>query len=136
MTTLLAHITVRPGAEPQFEDIARALYEQTHSQETGVRRYEYWRGAEPRTYYTLLAFDDHRAFISHQTSPHHEAASPRLGEVIEHLRLEWVDPVAGASPLPPTDHQDAAPDAAELVQRYTERFRALVADWWPALRER
>lgn len=134
MATLLAHITVRPGAEREFERIARTLYERTHALETGVRRYEYWRGAQPRTYYTLLAFDDHRAFIAHQTSDHHESASPELGLVIESLRLEWLDPVVGASPLPATETQSPVDGASDLVLAYTDRFAAAIADWWLALR--
>jgi quinol monooxygenase YgiN len=130
MATLLAHITVRPGAEAEFEAVARTLYDRTHSTETGVRHYEYWRGAEARTYYTLLSFDDHRAFIAHQTSDHHEAASSVLGGLIESLRLEWVDPVPRASELPPTLMQDPLPDADELVIAYTERFGAVVPEWW------
>jgi quinol monooxygenase YgiN len=100
MATILAHLTVKPGEEQRFEAIARHLYTATHDTETGVRRYEYWRGAEPRSYYTLLAFDDFVTFIGHQTSPHHESASPDLGAVLESIRLEWVDPLEGASPLP------------------------------------
>ncbi|MET0908847.1 MAG: hypothetical protein ABWZ99_05200, partial [Ilumatobacteraceae bacterium] len=92
--------------------------------------YEYWRGAEPRTYYTLLSFDDHRAFIAHQTSDHHEAASPTLRDLIESLRLEWVDPVPGASALPPTRMQAPPPDANELVARYTDLYAAVVPAWW------
>lgn len=130
MATLLAHITVRPGAEADFEAVARTLYEGTHTTETAVRHYEYWRGAEPRTYYTLLAFDDHRGFIAHQTSDHHEQASPVLGGLIESLRLEWVDPVPGASALPPTRMQDAPADADELTVTYTDRFAAVIAGWW------
>ena len=133
MATLLAHITVRPGAEAEFEAVARTLYDRTHSIETGVRHYEYWRGAEPRTYYTLLSFDDHRAFIAHQTSDHHEAASPVLRGLVESLRLEWVDPVPGASELPPTEMQDAVPGADELVVAYTDRFAATVAEWWQTI---
>ena len=130
MATLLAHITVRPGAEAEFEAVARTLHERTHATETGVRHYEYWRGGEPRTYYTLLAFDDHRAFIAHQASDHHEAASPVLRELIESIRLEWVHPVPGASALPPTRMQDALPDANGLVVAYTDLFAALAAEWW------
>ena len=63
MATILAHITVRPGTEADFEALARTLYEGTHATESAVRHYEYWRGSEPRTYYTLLSFDDHRGFI-------------------------------------------------------------------------
>jgi quinol monooxygenase YgiN len=134
MATILAHIRVKEGAEAAFEDIARRLHHATHTEETGVRRYEYWRGAEPRTYYTLLSFDDFATFIEHQTSDHHEQASPDLGGLFEAFRLEWVDPVQGASDLVATNSQDLAADADELSQRYAQRFAAQVADWWAPLR--
>ena len=135
MATLLAHITVRPGAEAEFEALARTLYEQTHATETGVLRYEYWRGMDERSYYTLLSFTDHRAFIAHQTSDHHESASPQLGRLIESLRLEWLDPVAGSSELPATAMQPAPEGATDLTVAYTDRFVALMAPWWEPLRE-
>jgi quinol monooxygenase YgiN len=134
MATLLAHITLKPGSETQFEAIARRLYERTHADESGIVRYEYWRGATPSTYYTLLSFVDHRAFIAHQTSDHHEAASPQLGALVADIRLEWVDPIGGAGDLAPTSTQAAPTDADELTTRYTDRFAADVADWWLALR--
>jgi quinol monooxygenase YgiN len=134
MATLLAHITVKPGCESRFESVARTLYDATHANETGMLRYEYWRGADDRTYYTLLSFDDHRAFITHQTSEHHEEASPTIGELVESLRLEWVDPIEGASSLPATDMQQALPDADALVVEYTDRYAAHIAAWWLALR--
>lgn len=134
MATLLAHITVRSGSEGEFEALARWLHERTHATESEVRRYEYWRGSEPRTYYTLLAFDDHRAFIAHQTSDHHETASPQLGSLIERLRLEWLDPVGGACELPPTVMQPAPADCDDLTVAYTARFAAVIADWWTPLR--
>lgn len=136
MATLLAHITVRPGAEADFEEVARTLYERTHATESAVVRYEYWRGRDPRTYYTLLSFQDHRGFIAHQTSDHHEGASPELGRLIEDLTLEWVDPIEGASELGPTEMQPAPEGADELTVTYTERFAALVAPWWEPLRQR
>ena len=134
MATILAHITVRPGAEVRFEAVARELHAQTHAHEADVRRYEYWRGADERTYYSLLSFDTFLDFLAHQTSDHHESASPQLGDVIESLRLEWVDPIAGASPLTPTDTQAVPDDASELMRRYASRFAAQVADWWLPLR--
>ncbi|MGI9604008.1 MAG: putative quinol monooxygenase [Acidimicrobiales bacterium] len=130
MATILAHIQVHPGAEARFEAIAARLYEATHEQETGVGQYQYWRGRRPGFYYALLAFDDHRAFIAHQASAHHEAATPELGEVIAEMRLEWVDPVPGASPLGPTTHQAAPAGADDDLVRITELFAARVADWW------
>lgn len=130
MATLLAHITVKPGYEGNFEEIARDLYARTHADEPDVRRYEYWRGTDPRTYYTLLSFDDHHAFIGHQVSDHHEEASPKIGEAVESLRLEWVDPIAEASSLTATEMQPAPDGADDLTVAYTDRFAAEVADWW------
>jgi heme-degrading monooxygenase HmoA len=131
MATILAHITVRPGTAEQFEAIATELHRLTHANEPDVRRYEYWRGSEPNTYYSLLSFDTFLDFIAHQTSDHHESASPRLGEVIAGIRLEWVDPVPGASSLTPTTTQPTPADADELTQKYARRFAAQVAEWWP-----
>ena len=85
MATFLARITVKPGAEAEFERIAADLYEATHKHESGVRRYEYWRGADDRTYYCSAAFDDFLAFLAHQTSDHHEELGPQItADVREH----------------------------------------------------
>jgi len=134
MATLLAHIKVRPGSEALFEQIAAELYRRTHGDEADPRRYEFWRGAEPGTYYCLESFQDFLGFLAHQTSPHHESASPRLGEVLEGLKLEWVDPLGDASPLTPTDHTPLPADASELEALYHERFAAVVQEWWLELR--
>jgi len=134
MATILAHITIRAGHEAAFEALAREMYASTHEREDAVLHYQYWRGAEPRSYYTLLAFDDHRAFIAHQASDHHEDATERLRAAIETIRLEWVDPIDGASPLPPTNDQSAAVAASDLERTYHETYPAMVAHWWSALR--
>lgn len=134
MATILAHISVRPGAEAAFEAISRDLYAESHAGEDGLLRYEYWRGAEAGTYYTLLSFRDFASFIAHQTSEHHEAASPKLGAVLTGLRLEWLDPVEGASPLPRTESQDLSHVADELTRLYAERFAARIAPWWATVR--
>lgn len=134
MATILAHIHVNAGREREFEAIARELHGATHEQESRVRAYEYWRGATPGLYYCLLAFDDFTAFLEHQTSEHHESASPGLGALIRDMRLEWVDPVADASTFPPTDMQDLPAHANALSQRYHRIFAAVIQDWWQALR--
>jgi quinol monooxygenase YgiN len=133
MATILAHIQVHPGRERDFEAIARDLHAATRD-EPGSRHYEYWRAAKPGLYYCLLAFEDFHAFLAHQTSDHHERASPALGELIERIRLEWVDPVAGASRLPPTRMQTLPDGADELTARYHELFAATLQDWWQPLR--
>ncbi|MEY3147126.1 MAG: hypothetical protein RL688_345 [Actinomycetota bacterium] len=134
MATILAHITVIAGCEERFEAIAEDLFRASHAHEQGLLRYEYWRGADPQTYYTLLSFTDFSAFIAHQTSEHHETASPLIGAVVADLRLEWVDPVQGASELPSTDAQDLSASLDKLTQVYAKRFRAEIAPWWLPLR--
>lgn len=132
MATILAHIQVKPGSEKKFEEIARALYDGTHTHEKNVKRYEYWKGAAPGLYYTLLSFDDYHGFLEHQSSDHHETAAAGLGEVIQDLKLEWVNPLEGASPLSQTAMQDLPENANDLVKRYFETMPAEVQDWWAA----
>ena len=134
MATILAHITVHPGTAERFEAIATALYRATHDGESGVRRYEYWRGADEHHTTRCSPFDSFNAFLAHQTSDHHEAASPLLGKVIADIRLEWVDPIGGASPLVATNGEPVPADADELTKRYAKWFAAQVADWWLPLR--
>jgi quinol monooxygenase YgiN len=133
MATILAHIQTKPGQEATFEAVIRDLYAAT-GEEAGKRHYQYWRAATPGLYYCLLAFDDFNSFITHQTSDHHEAASPKLGDCIADLKLEWVDPVGGASDLPPTETQSLPADANELRQQYHELFAIDAQDWWQSLR--
>ncbi len=130
MATILAHITVIDGMAARFEEIATELYAATHRLESNVRRYEYWRGARENTYYSLLSFDTFNDFLAHQTSDHHESASPRLGEVIAAITLEWVDPLQTASALTATDGQELGGHATERQRLYSKRFMAQVADWW------
>ncbi len=135
MATYLAHIRVRPGMEERFERIAHDLYDATHANEQHARRYEYWRGTEPSTYYALGSFDHVAGFVAHQTSDHHEEAVPVLREVIESMRLEWVDPLPGASALAMTMTAPTPDDASDLEAQWYDRFAdAMVADWWLKLR--
>jgi quinol monooxygenase YgiN len=135
MATILAHIQIKEGRERDFEAVVRGLHEATLQRESAVRHYEYWRGATPSLYYCLLAFEDFNAFIEHQTSDHHETASPKLADLIAEMKLEWVDPVAGASRLPPTNMQPLPDGSNELSQRYHRIFAATIQDWWLAIRD-
>jgi quinol monooxygenase YgiN len=134
MATILAHIRVKHGCEADFELIIRTLFTSSHASDKGLRRYEYWRAQETGLYYCLLAFDDFLAFMAHQSSAHHETATPALMAVITDLRLEWLDPVQGASPLPMTATQQVPDAASDLVKRYAEMMPVSIADWWLPLR--
>jgi quinol monooxygenase YgiN len=131
MATLLAHIRVKPGREADFEAIAAELHRATHAHDTGLLRYEYWRGADAGSYYTLLAFSDFHAFLRHQVSDHHELAGPKIGEVCADVKLEWIDPIPESSPLPRTRMQPLPADADEKATLYHGVFAAKIQDWWP-----
>ncbi|MEX0847122.1 MAG: antibiotic biosynthesis monooxygenase family protein [Ilumatobacteraceae bacterium] len=130
MATILAHITVQPGQAGRFEEIAAELHRLTHEREPDVRRYEYWRGSDENTYYSLLSFDTYNDFLVHQTSEHHEIASPQLRNVVASIRLEWVDPLQSSSPLTSTEGEALPEDASDLMVTYAERFAVQVAPWW------
>ena len=135
MSTLLVHLTIRAGREREFEETARSMYASSHSHESGLRRYEYWRGEAPRSYYTLEAFDDYNGFLRHQASGHHESYTPLFREIIESIRMEWVDALQGASPLAPTDEVPLPDDASDVMKAHAERSPVQVAPWWAALRD-
>ena len=136
MATILAHIVIKEGHEGAFEELAVQVFTQSHATEKALRAYGYWRGAEPRNYYTLLAFDDYLGFMAHQTSSHHEDAGPGLRDCIESMLLEWVDPIAGASKLVPSNEQEIPADASALMRRYAAAMPVKVGDWWLRLREK
>ena len=99
MATFLAHIKVHEGKEKRFEEIAKELFSATHEKEDDVVRYEYWRGSESQTYYTSASFKDYLGFLKHQVSSHHEELAAELREITSEIKIEWVDPVQGASEL-------------------------------------
>jgi quinol monooxygenase YgiN len=132
VATILAHITVKPGQETEFEGIAQTLFRSSHDQEAGLLRYEYWRGQDVGSYYTLLSFRSYADFISHQISPHHEQAASRLGDVIANLRLEWLDPLVGASDLPCAQSAQLEDSPDPLVRRAARMFPVQLGSWWPS----
>jgi quinol monooxygenase YgiN len=135
MATLLAHIKIRPGQEARFERVAEEMYRRSHADEPGLRRYEYWRGEDPGTYYTLESFDEYLGFLNHQTSAHHEEAGPSFGEMIESMRLEWLDPITTASPLVATEPQELPEGSSQRLQEYDQRHHIEVPPWWREMRE-
>ncbi len=129
MTTLLAHIKIKPGAEAQWEEIMADMAHQTWTTETGVKRYEYWKGEEPNLYYCLLSFDDKATFYRHQMSPHHEGHD--FAAVLDGIGLEYLDPVRGAGGgLAQTVDTPLPDDADADLKTAQERFPLTIPAWW------
>lgn len=134
MSTLLAKIQIHPGMETVFEEVMAHMYKQTNDRESGVLRYEYWRGREQGFYYCLLSFESSLAFWKHQASDHHESEMERFAQCIAELDLELVDPVAHASPLPVTRPVACPEDESDAVREQAASFPLALSDWWRALR--
>ena len=134
MCTLLAKIQIHPGKEALFEQVMAKMYEQTHATESEVLRYEYWRGREPSFYYCLLSFTSNQAFWEHQASDHHSGEMENFTACIADLDLEVVDPVQGSSPLPASNDDGPAANAAPSVVEEAGNFPIAVSEWWQALK--
>lgn len=129
MTTLLAHIQIKPEKLEKWETIMRDMVGQTLATEQGVRRYEYWKGQVENSYYCLLSFEDKWAFYAHQMSPHHEGHD--FADVLAGIRLEYLDPVEGAGGgLGRTLDPPLPDDAAADQQTAQERFPLSIPAWW------
>jgi len=128
MATILAHIEIKPGTESEWEAIMADMVSQTFAHEERVLRYEYFKGQRPLHYYCLLSFEDKWAFYLHQASDYHEGHD--FESVLANVELEYLDPVKGASDLPPTLNPPL-PDDATDAQRATEAaFPILIPAWW------
>jgi quinol monooxygenase YgiN len=132
MATLLCHIEINPGKEQEFETVMKEMYRHTHAEEPNCTRYEYYRGAKPRTYYTLLSFADRFAFLQHQVSDYHERYD--FASMIKTLDMEWVDPVADASPLIETKSTPLPANASDAVKKAANTYVIDVQSWWQQFR--
>lgn len=132
MATLLCHIEINPGKEEEFEAVMKEMYRRTHAEEPNCIRYEYYRGARKNTYYSLLSFTDRFAFLQHQVSDYHEGFD--FAAMIKSLEMEWVDPVADASPLIPTQAKELPDDASDVIKTAAETYIVQVQEWWQQYR--
>ena len=128
MTTILAHIEIKPGKEEKFESIMKDMVQKTLAEESGVLRYEYFKGQKENFYYCLLAFKDKWAFYRHQNSDHHEGHD--FADVLQNIELEYLDPVEEASPLPPTLDPPLTDDMPEGMERAQKLYPSQIAGWW------
>lgn len=128
MATMLAKIKVHDHLIDKWENTITELVDKTLANEPEVVRYEYWKSTEPNTWYGLLSFTSKHAFFVHQDADYHR--TPALGECIEHMTLEFVDPVHNASPLVRTENPPLPEDAPEGIKEWEDITPVQVANWW------
>ncbi len=129
MSTLLAKAKLKPQFEDFFEDIARVVFQATHDNESAMVRYEYFRGTDDRTYYVLLSFENFEGFMEHQVADYHHNVD--FMDCFEEFRLEWVDPIEGASPLVQSETQGTLDDSRDdRWNQYVENHSEVTPKWW------
>ena len=128
MATLLCHIEINPGKEAEFETVSKEMYRRTHAEEPNCVRYEYFRAAQPSTYYCLLSFGDRLSFLEHQVSDYHEGYD--FASMIKSLEMEWVDPVTDACPLIPTESGELPETVNDTIKTAAETYVVNVQAWW------
>lgn len=133
MATLLCHIEINPGKESDFEQVMKEMYRRTHAEEPNCVRYEYFRGAQLGKYYSFLSFTDSVAFWQHQISDYHEGFD--FASMIKSLDMEWIDPVADASPLISTHSTELPAGAEGAVKTAAETFPVTEQGWWDTWRK-
>lgn len=129
MATLLCQFTVRKECISDFEDKQRMMFVETNKGEH-IRLYQSFRSMNSGEYFVIMTFDSYKDFIDHETSPHHEDQNATA--MIEAIQFHWLDPLEGASDLPPTDYQDL-PDPTPLQKKYIDMFQIHRAEWWPKI---
>ena len=128
MTTIIAHIEIHEGKEKKWEAIMQDMVGRTFTEETGVLRYEYFKGQKPNFYYCLLSFEDKWAFYRHQNSDHHEGHD--FADVLKSISLEYLDPVEEANPLPHTEDPALTDDMNEGMRKAQKLYPTDLASWW------
>ena len=128
MATLLCHIEIHSGRELEFEAVMKEMYRRTHAEEPNCVRYEYYRGAQPGKYYSLLSLTGSGAFWEHQASDYHEGFD--FAGMIKSLDMEWVDPVKEASPLQETVSTVPLDSASDVIKTAAQTYPIDVQSWW------
>jgi quinol monooxygenase YgiN len=135
MITLLVHIRVHEGKAARFEEILADMVAQTKASEPDCLAYEYYRGAEPNSYYCRLAFASKIAFYNHQNSTYHEGYLAEFAACFAALKLEYIDPVAaGGSGLDPTNNPALPADATGPLRDAETKYPIDIPNWWLNLR--
>ena len=139
MTTFLCKLLITEGKEAEYEKVQRKLYEETHANEQGCVRYEFYRATADRTYYALLSFSDYKAFFIHQVADYHVDAN--LDPLLEAVEIIWLDPMdggnklVGTNPEPVTDDMGTPAELSTWRKLYEGNFNLSIPEWWKRLRQ-
>ena len=94
--SFLARMTVKPGREEEFLQLAQNLEENVHAKEPGTLYYRFFRLREPRQFAVMESFADAAAEEKHMNSDYLAETAPPLLNCLEgdppYVR-EYLDPI-------------------------------------------
>jgi quinol monooxygenase YgiN len=92
---LIARVTVKPGAGPEFEAAFAEQAKGVRANEPGNKLYQLVRSRDDDTCYVVMElYDDEAALEAHRNAPHMAANRPRMAPLIaERTVIEIYDAV-------------------------------------------
>jgi quinol monooxygenase YgiN len=135
MATIISRIRCKPGMAARFEELAAVMIRNTKQTEPDCTRYEYWRSADPHTYFVLECFKDVNGFYAHQANPCHTALVPELLACFEEHMAQWLDPVGSVhSNFPATADKALPGDCSAAMVEAKRQFPTPTVAWWAEFR--
>jgi quinol monooxygenase YgiN len=95
MIAVIATLEAKEGKEAELESLMKELAEKVRSSEPGCALYALHRAKTPRTYVMLERYADGAALAAHSSTPHFQAAMPRLAGCLAGApKIERLDEVS------------------------------------------
>ncbi|HSH99351.1 MAG TPA: putative quinol monooxygenase [Reyranella sp.] len=82
MLGVIAKLTIKPGANADFEAAMKALQARVRSDEPGNKLYALHKTDDPNVYVMLERYDDQAALDAHRAAPHFKELGRKLGDYL------------------------------------------------------
>ena len=82
MLGVIAKLTIKPGANADFEAAMKALQAKVRADEPGNKLYALHKTDDANVYVMLERYDDEAALAAHRSAPHFKELGRRLGDYL------------------------------------------------------
>lgn len=82
MLGIICKLTIKPGANDEFERLIQLFKKEVDENEPGNLMYEIFRGETPEEYIIMEKFKDKVALAAHNDTPHKHTISPQVGQLL------------------------------------------------------
>jgi quinol monooxygenase YgiN len=82
MLGIIAKLTIKPGANADFETTMKALQARVHADEPGNELYALHKTADVNVYVMLERYADQAALDAHRAAPHFKELGRKLGDYL------------------------------------------------------